>query len=60
MKKCREGIRNEKILSGQIDGMGLVNVYVRLKLFFGDNMIYFIEENKGRIVIGRMRDSDDR
>lgn len=60
MKKCREGIRNEKILSGQIDGMGLVNVYVRLKLFFGDSMIYFIEENKGRIVIGRMGDSDDR
>ena len=40
MKKCREGIRNEEILSGQIDGMGLVNVYVRLKLFFGDSMIY--------------------
>lgn len=59
MEKCREGIKNEKILSGQIDGMGLVNVYVRLKLFFGDNMIYFIEENKGSIMIGRMSDSDD-
>ena len=60
MNKCREGIKNEKILSGQIDGMGLVNVYVRLKLFFGEGMIYFIEENKGRIIIGRMSDSDDR
>lgn len=59
MEKCREGIKNEKILSGQIDGMGLVNVYVRLKLFFGDSMIYFIEENKGSIMIGRMSDSDD-
>lgn len=60
MEKCREGIKNEKILSGQIDGMGLVNVYVRLKLFFGEGMIYFIAENKGRIVIGRKSDSDDR
>ena len=60
MDKCREGIKNEKILSGQIDGMGLVNVYVRLKLFFGEGMIYFIEENRGRIVIGRKSDSDDR
>lgn len=47
------------MLSGQIDGMGLVNVYVRLKLFYGDDMIYLIVENKGLIVIGRMSANDD-
>lgn len=59
MEKCREGLKNEKMLSGQIDGMGLVNVYVRLKLFYGDDMIYLIVENKGLIVIGRMSANDD-
>ena len=34
MEKCREGMKDEKALSSQIDGMGLVNVFVRLKLFF--------------------------
>lgn len=55
MKKCQEGLENEKTLSNQIDGMGLVNVYVRMKLFYGEDMSYSIEENKGRIVIGGMR-----
>lgn len=52
MTKCMEGLQREKTLSNQIDGMGLVNVYVRLSLFYGEAMRYHIEENKGRIVIG--------
>ena len=50
--KCREGMKDEKALSSQIDGMGLVNVFVRLKLFFGENMTYHIEALEGKIVIG--------
>lgn len=58
MKKCEESMENEKILSNQIDGMGLVNVYIRLKLFYGEEMYYMIEENRGRIEIGRCRKSN--
>lgn len=52
MQKCEEGLNRSKALTNHIGGMGLVNVYVRLKLFYGDKMSYFIEENEGRIVIG--------
>ena len=52
LEKCREGLKREKTFSSQIDGMGLVNVFVRLSLFYGQDMIYDIEENKGKIVVG--------
>ncbi len=60
MQKCEEGMGHDKTLSGKIDGMGLVNVYVRMKLFYGENMSYYIEENKGRIVIGGSADGGNR
>lgn len=56
MDKCSESMKEEKTLSNQIDGMGLVNVYVRLKLFYGDDMIYELEEGTGRILIGGKAD----
>lgn len=56
MGKCGESMKEEKTLSNQIDGMGLVNVYVRLKLFYGDSMIYEIEEGTSRIRIGGRAD----
>lgn len=59
MRKCEESIDQEKTLSGQIDGMGLVNVYVRMRLFYGENMSYYIEENRGRIVIGGFEDGEN-
>ena len=52
MYKCRDSLKEEKTLSNKIDGMGLVNVYVRMKLFYGDSVIYHIEEGSSRIVIG--------
>lgn len=52
LEKCRESMKEEKTLSNQIDGMGLVNVYVRLKLFYGDSAIYEFEEGTSRIRIG--------
>lgn len=56
MEKCRESMKEEKTLSSQIDGMGLVNVYVRLKLFYGDSMLYEFEEGTSRIRIGGQSD----
>lgn len=52
MEKCREGMKEEKVFSSRIDGMGLVNVYIRLSLFYGDSMIYEIEKGGSRITIG--------
>lgn len=56
MGKCSESMKEEKTLSNQIDGMGLVNVYIRLKLFYGDSMIYEIQEGTSRILIGGRAD----
>lgn len=53
MNRCEDSMENEKMLSNQIDGMGLVNVYIRLKLFYGEKMHYVLGENEGRIEIGR-------
>lgn len=59
MRKCEEGLKNENVLSYQIDGMGLVNVYVRMQLFYGkESMLYQLEENRGSVIIGK-RDSTD-
>ena len=52
MRKCREEGRAGKVFSGKIDGMGLVNVFERLKLFYGEDMIYQIEAGHGRVTIG--------
>jgi hypothetical protein len=55
MRKCREEGRAGKVFSGKIDGMGLVNVFERLKLFYGEDMIYQIEAGHGRVTIGGRR-----
>lgn len=60
MQKCREGLKRENTLSGAIDGMGLVNVYVRMKLFYGEDMLYSIRENEGSIIIGGIKNGESR
>lgn len=55
MKACREERSGDKALSGRIDGMGLVNVFERLKLFYGEDMIYHIEAGRGTVIIGGRR-----
>ena len=55
MRKCREEGSAGKVFSGKIDGMGLVNVFERLKLFYGEDMIYQIEAGHGRVTIGGRR-----
>lgn len=57
MGKCREGLKESKALSSQIDGMGMVNVFVRLKLFYGENMTYRIEAGRGMVMIGGTRNA---
>lgn len=49
-KKCEESMDGVNSLSTKIDGMGLVNVYVRLQLFYREEVIYVI--NQEGIVIG--------
>ncbi len=49
--RCEEAMEGDKTLLGKIDGMGLVNVYVRLKLLLGDSIRYDIEDGLGRISI---------
>ena len=44
MKKCEESLDRTKSLSGKIDGMGLANVYVRLKLFYKEDAVFQVDE----------------
>ncbi len=46
MDKCRRSMEGVKSLAAKIDGMGLVNVYVRLQLFYRENAIYKIYDKK--------------
>ena len=58
--KCEEGVKSENVLSNQINGMGLVNVYARMQLFYGkESMLYQIEENRGSVIIGKRNRKDD-
>ena len=58
--KCEEGLKSENVLSNQINGMGLVNVYARMQLFYGkESMLYQIEENRGSVIIGKRNRKDD-
>lgn len=60
MRKCEEGLKSENVLSNQINGMGLVNVYARMQLFYGkESMLYQIEENRGSVIIGKRNRKDD-
>lgn len=50
-RRCAESMEGVNSLSTKIDGMGLVNVYVRLRLFYRSDVIYQI--GKEGIEIGR-------
>lgn len=51
LRKCEESMEGVNSLSTKIDGMGLVNVYVRLRLFYRSDVIYQI--GREGIEIGR-------
>lgn len=51
LTRCREVTRNGKALSASIDGMGLVNIYARLALFYRENFLFEIDPQRG-ITIG--------
>lgn len=50
LEKCALSMDGVNSLSTKIDGMGLVNVYVRLQLFYREDVVY--EVNEAGIVIG--------
>lgn len=49
--RCRQLFTQKSTLSAQIDGMGLVNIYARLALFYKENFIFEITPQNG-ITIG--------
>ena len=57
MDHCRELVEHHEFSTMQIDGMGLANIYARLYMFYGDDMLFWIGnrsdgEEGSRIVIG--------
>lgn len=58
--KCKDVESRQDALSTQIDGMGLVNIYARLSLFYADNFIFKIEPNAGITIGGSMRFEPDK
>lgn len=53
MEKCLKSLEGVNSLSTQVDGMGLVNVYVRMQLFFRGDVLYRMDEN-GIVIGGKM------
>lgn len=51
MARCRRIFADKQALSTKIDGMGLVNIYARLALFFRDDFVFRIHPTEG-ITIG--------
>lgn len=47
MAKCADSLRNYRLHSLEIEGMGLANIYSRLKIYYGENMIFRIYNNSG-------------
>lgn len=52
--KMREFDETERIPEMQINGMGILNIYIRMMLFFGESRIFEIESRKNgsKIVLG--------
>ena len=52
--KMREFDETERIPEMQINGMGILNIYIRMVLFFGESRIFEIESRKNgsKIVLG--------
>ncbi|MCI9516726.1 MAG: histidine kinase [Lachnospiraceae bacterium] len=40
LEKCKESMEGTESFSAKVGGMGLVNVYVRMRLFYGDDIVY--------------------
>lgn len=53
MRRCREVMENGQALSASIDGMGLVNIYARLALFYREDFVFAIDPNDGVTIGGR-------
>ena len=51
LERCRTVAQNSQALSSSIDGMGLVNIYARLSLFYQARFVFEIDPGKG-ITIG--------
>lgn len=47
MVRCRAATEDSRILAAKIDGMGLVNIYVRLHLYYEGNFIFEISPQQG-------------
>lgn len=57
MEHCRELVEHHEFSTMQIDGMGLANIYARLHMFYGEDMLFWIGNRAdgkegGRIEIG--------
>lgn len=53
LQKCEKSMEGVNSLSTKIDGMGLVNVYVRLQLFYREQVVYTINE-EGIMIGGKI------
>lgn len=54
LQHCQEIIRRQETLSAKIDGMGLVNIYTRLALYYANDFIFEIQPNGGITIGGRI------
>lgn len=58
LEKCEKSLDGVQSLSNRIDGMGLANVYVRLKLFYKEKTQFMIGKDESCITIGVVSDAE--
>lgn len=61
-KKMREFDETDKIPKMQINGMGVLNIYIRMVLFFGRNRIFEIVSQKdgSKIILGARKREEEK
>lgn len=53
LERCRSAVEDSRILSAKIDGMGLVNIYVRLHLYYHGDFVFDILPGQGMRIGGK-------
>ncbi len=54
MDRCYRLYEDKEVLSTQVNGMGLVNIYARLSLFYKNQFIFELQEHEGVSIGGNM------
>ena len=59
LTRCKAAYNAQEVLSTSLDGMGLVNIYARLALFYHNQFVFSITERDGITIGGTIHAAED-